>query len=70
MSKKDEILTILELYQTLSKNEKTLLRDSFLNKFQYGYSSWYQKIKEDRFKIVEREFLMQELEKATNTDIN
>ena len=69
MNKETEILTIKKRYDLLSKKEKVKLRKAFLLKFEYEYSTWYQKLNTDNFKNIELEFLKEQLP-ATNQNNN
>lgn len=57
MSNKKQNLTIKQRYQNLNDKRKREVRNLFLAKFEYQYSSFYPKLNTDNFKTVEREYL-------------
>ncbi|NDV96027.1 hypothetical protein D0T84_14050 [Dysgonomonas sp. 521] len=57
MENEKENLTIKQKYDKLEKKKKTEVRNLFLAKFEYQYSSFYNKLNSDNFKTVEREYL-------------
>lgn len=67
-------ISVKEFYVLLSDEEKSLVRDSLINKFEYSYGTFYYRLRTNTFKKYEAEFLIEQfpelIEKATNTDIN
>lgn len=57
MSNEKQNLTIKQRYQNLNDKRKREVRNLFLAKFEYQYSSFYPKLNADNFKTVEREYL-------------
>jgi hypothetical protein len=57
MKNDKENLTIKQRYDKLDKKRKTEVRNLFLVKFEYQYSSFYNKLNNESFKTVEREYL-------------
>lgn len=64
-----ETLTFKERLNNLSRYDRTTIREMFLKKFEYKYTTWFHKINEDKLKTIERQFLdekIAEYEKATD----
>lgn len=68
MDKEKTGLTFKEEYDQLSTSDKIKVRTAFLLKFEYQYPTFYQKLKQDRFKKIELEYLFNLLP-ATNQNI-
>ncbi len=57
MDNNKENLTIKDQYSKLAKKQKKEVRNLFNTKFEYEYSTFYDKLNKDNFKTVEREYL-------------
>jgi hypothetical protein len=59
-------LTVFELYSELNTKKKVQVRDAYCTKFETSDDTFYQKIKNNRFKTVEIEFVKNQITIAAN----
>lgn len=56
MANKEDNLTIKQKYGKLDRKKKKEVRNLFLIRFEYEYSTFYNKLNSDNFKTIEREY--------------
>lgn len=56
MANEKDNLTIKQRYGKLERKKKKEVRNLFLIRFEYEYSTFYNKLNTDNFKTIEREY--------------
>lgn len=56
MANKEDNLTIKQKYGKLDRKKKKEVRNLFLIRFEYEYSTFYNKLNSDNLKTIEREY--------------
>lgn len=56
MGNEKDNLTIKQKYGKLDRKKKKEVRNLFLIRFEYEYSTFYNKLNSDNFKTIEREY--------------